>query len=43
MRDLYLVLSLAAVIVFFSMARQLSLLVREQRTTNDLWRELLKR
>jgi hypothetical protein len=43
MRDLHLVLSLTAVIVFFSAAWKVSLLLHEQRTTNELLREVLKR
>ncbi len=43
MRDLHLVLSLTAVIVFFSTAWKVPPLLREQRTTNELLRELLKR
>ncbi len=43
MREMYLVLSFAALAVFFSMAYTVSQILREQRTTNDLLRELLKR
>jgi Tfp pilus assembly protein FimT len=42
MRELLFVLAVAAVVAFFSMAYKVSLLLREQRTTNELLRELLK-
>lgn len=42
MSNVYLVLALAALVVFVSMACKVSQILREQRTTNDLLRELLK-
>jgi signal transduction histidine kinase len=43
MREFYLVLAVAALIVLVSTAYKISLLLREQRTTNELLRELLKK
>ena len=43
MEQLFVAFSVAIVVVLFSMARQVALLVRELRTTNELLRERLKR
>jgi hypothetical protein len=43
MNNLYFLLSFLALIVFFRMTHDVSMLLREQRTTNELLRELLRK
>jgi len=43
MEQLYVAFSVATLVLLFAIGRQAALLVREQRTTNELLREWLRR